>query len=144
VDADARARPDEKVIRYSGDASSLEPRQLRGGFFEGWSSRPDAERHLRILRGSDHVVVALDGDQVVGFVTAITDGVLAAFIPLLEVLPAYRGRGIGTELMRRLLTELSSYPDIDLSCDAELQPFYARLGMQPGVGMYIREPNRWR
>lgn len=57
--------------------------------------------------------------------TAITDGVLAAFIPSLEVLPAYRGRGIGTELMRRMLTELARYPDVDLSCDAELQPFYA-------------------
>jgi ribosomal protein S18 acetylase RimI-like enzyme len=132
------------VIRYSTDVSELEPRQLGGGFFEGWTTPADPNRHLQILRGSDHVILALDDDRVVGFVTAITDGVLAAFIPLLEVLPAYRGRGIGFELMQRMLESLASYPDIDLSCDAGLQPFYERFGMRPGVGMYIREPSRWK
>jgi GNAT superfamily N-acetyltransferase len=130
------------LIRYSTDISGLEARQLSDGFFEGWTRPIDPERHLRILRGSDHVVLALDDDRVVGFMTAITDGVLAAFIPLLEVLPAYRGHGIGSELMRRMLDALAGYPDIDLSCDPQLEPFYARFGMQRGVGMYIRRPDR--
>ena len=30
-------------------------------------------------------------------------GFLTAFIPGLEVLPAYQGQGIGSELMRRIL-----------------------------------------
>jgi GNAT superfamily N-acetyltransferase len=38
--------------------------------------------------------------QVVGFVTAMGDGALGAFIPRLEALPECRGRGIGAELMR--------------------------------------------
>ncbi len=55
---------------------------------------------------------------------------LSAFIPLLEVLPEWQGRGIGTELMRRMFARLGALYMVDLCCDAELEPFYARLGMQ--------------
>ena len=69
---------------------------------------------------------------------AISDGILYAFIPLLEVLPSHRGRGIGSELVTRLLDELNDFYAVDLMCDPELQPFYARFGMQPLPAMIIR------
>lgn len=65
-------------------------------------------------------------------------GVLSAYIPLLEVLPAYRGRGIGRELVRRLLEGLRGRYMVDLLCDPALQPFYARVGMRPATGMMVR------
>ena len=86
--------------------------------------------------------LALDDDAVVGFVTAISDGVMSAFIPLLEVLPEYQHRGIGTELVHRLLEQLSELYMIDLCCDADLEPFYNALGFQTlerGMGMRRRE-----
>jgi len=117
------------VIEYADSLEGVEPRQL-DGFFVGWPSPPSPERHLELLRGSAAVVLARDGERVVGFVTAISDGVLSASIPLLEVLPDYQGRGIGTELMRRILARLDGLTMVDLSCDAPLEPFYARLGFQ--------------
>jgi len=81
------------------------------------------------LRGSSHVVLARDGRRVVGFVTAISDGVLSAYIPLLEVLPDFQGRGVGKELTRRLLAQLDGLYMVDLSCDEELVPFYEALGL---------------
>jgi ribosomal protein S18 acetylase RimI-like enzyme len=65
---------------------------------------------------------------VIGFATAISDGVMSAYIPFLEVLPEYQRQGIGTELIRRLLGQLDGLYMVDLSCDAALQPFYERLG----------------
>jgi GNAT superfamily N-acetyltransferase len=56
--------------------------------------------------------------------------------------PDYRGRGIGTELMRRMLDTLRALYMIDLLCDPELQPFYARLGMRPATGMLVRNYDR--
>ncbi|MBA2682288.1 MAG: GNAT family N-acetyltransferase, partial [Ktedonobacteraceae bacterium] len=70
--------------------------------------------------------------------TAITDHVLCAYIPLLEVLPSYQGQGIGTELVRRMLEKLNNIYMVDLLCDPDLQPFYARAGMQPTTGMLLR------
>lgn len=67
------------------------------GFFVGWPRRPSARQHLPVLRGSYQSVVAIDDahGRVVGFVNMLSDGVLTAFIPWLEVLPGYQGQGIG-------------------------------------------------
>jgi ribosomal protein S18 acetylase RimI-like enzyme len=117
------------VITYLERVDTVRPDQLEG-FFVGWPQRPTPARHLDLLRGSYAVELALEGDSVVGFVNAISDGVLSAFIPLLEVLPDYQHRGIGTELVRRLLDQLGDFYMIDLSCDASLEPFYSALGFR--------------
>ena len=100
----------------------------------GWPQPPTPERHLELLERSDHVVLARDATgRVVGFVTAISDGVLSAYIPLLEVLPECQGRGIGSELIRRMLARLEHLYMVDVVCDAELVPFYRRLGLEDRV-----------
>lgn len=125
------------MISYRHSAGAVKPDQL-SGFFEGWPNPPSASRHLEILTGSDSVVLALAGERVVGFITAISDGVLSAYIPLLEVLPSYRKQGIGSELVRQMLEELRGLNMVDLVCDPELEGFYARLGMKPYTAMIIR------
>jgi ribosomal protein S18 acetylase RimI-like enzyme len=127
------------VITYQTDLSGIREEDL-DGFFVDWPTKPSPERHLALMRGSAHVVVARDEqhDRIVGFVTAIADGEVSAFIPLLEVLPEYHGRGIGTELMRRMLELLEPYYMVDLCCDAELVPFYRRFGMLHLEGMALR------
>jgi GNAT superfamily N-acetyltransferase len=102
-------------------------------------SSPDGQT---LLAGSDHVVLAIDGGRVVGFVTAVSDGVLCACIPLLEVLPEHQGGGVGTELTRRMLENLSDIYMVDLICDPETQPFYERLGMRRFSGMAVRNFER--
>jgi len=109
------------------------------GFFVGWSRRPSPSQHLAVLRGSFRAVVAIDDSQgrVVGFVNMISDGVLTAFIPWLEVLPEFQGHGIGTELMRRILDADQLY-SIDLACDEPLLTYYSRFGMVPIRGAGLR------
>ena len=126
-------------IEYTTSLDGVAPEHL-SGFFERWPNPPSSERHLGLLRGSYRVVLARESgsSQVVGFVNAISDGVLYAFVPLLEVLPSHRGRGIGSGLIHRLLEELEDFYAVDLMCDPELQPFYERFGMQRAVGMIIR------
>ena len=128
------------MITYRLDTTDVGPQQLVG-FFQDWPTGPSPETHLRLLEGSDHIVLALDDetDNVVGFVTAITDGVLAAYVPFLEVLPSYQGRGIARELMRRVGHALRGYYMIDLVCDAELEPFYESLGFTRLTAMALRD-----
>jgi ribosomal protein S18 acetylase RimI-like enzyme len=125
------------VLTYQDDLTGVTEAMLEG-FFEGWPSPPTPATHLRLLRGSGMVAIARDGDRVVGFVTAITDGVLSAYIPLLEVLPEYRHRGVGCALVERLVARLSHLYMIDLMCDGGVVPFYERLGFVPGVAMMRR------
>ncbi len=127
------------MISYTDSLARISAGNL-GGFFVGWPNPPSPEIHLKLLENSEQVVLALDEEtgKAVGFITAISDGILSAYIPLLEVLPAYRGKGIGQELVRRMLAKLSGSYMVDVICDPEAQPFYERLGMKKGTGMMLR------
>ncbi len=130
-------------IRYVDHADEVAAPQL-AGFFVGWPDPPTPETHLRLLRASDYVVLAIEdlSGQVVGYITAISDGILSAHIPLLEVLPRYQGHGIGARLVRRMLDRLRHLYAVDLLCDPELMPFYVQFGMQQSTAMLMRNYDR--
>jgi len=130
------------MIEYIADMSKIRPEQL-SGFFVGWLKKPDQESHLKILQKSYRAVAAIDRekDKVIGFITAISDGMLSVYLPLLEVLPDYRRQGIGTELVKKLLAKTEDFYMIDLCCDEGTKPFYEKLGFFPLAAMVRRNYN---
>ncbi|NLA82387.1 MAG: GNAT family N-acetyltransferase [Clostridiaceae bacterium] len=126
-------------VRFSEDAAHLE---LAPGFFEAWPQPLSCDQHRAILEKAYLAWLAVDGDLIIGFITAISDGIFSAFLPLLEVLPAYRRQGIGSELVRRMLKSLDHLYMIDLSCDPELQGFYRRHGLFPSQAMIQRHVHK--
>jgi ribosomal protein S18 acetylase RimI-like enzyme len=127
------------MITYRTSLEGISAEMLTG-FFVGWPKPPSSETQLRLLQQSYRVVLAIDdqNNRVVGFINAISDGVLSAYIPLLEVLPEYQMQGIGDELVKRMLKLLDNLYMIDLTCDRPMQKFYERFGMMPSTGMMIR------
>lgn len=127
------------MLLYKNNLEDISSDMLKG-FFVDWPNPPSPQTHLKLLKNSSKVVVALDeqSKQVVGFITAISDGVLSAYIPFLEVLPAYKSKGIGKELINRMLIELQYMYMIDLCCDNDLVPLYEKFGMMKSNGMLIR------
>jgi len=127
------------MIAYTQSLDTLKEDMLNG-FFAGWPNPPSRQKHIEILKGSYMVWLAVNTDtqQVVGFITSVSDGILCAYIPLLEVLPAYQNRGIGKELVRRMLTSLGNLYMVDLLCDEELQGYYRQLGMENATGAFLR------
>jgi ribosomal protein S18 acetylase RimI-like enzyme len=134
---------DRWMIEYRDFVGDLSESDLEG-FFEGWPNPPSPAAHLRLLRQSSAILLAIDSTNqtVAGFITAISDGVLSAYIPLLEVRRAYRRRGIGSDLVREMVNRLRHLYMIDLICDSHLQPFYRRLGMNPTCGASVRNYDR--
>ena len=127
-------------IKYITDTQNITVDQLNG-FFVGWPQPPDNKTFLKLLESSYRVVLALSEKKVVGFTTSISDGVLSAYIPFLEVLPEYQSRGIGRELISRMKKELGHLYMIDLLCDEKLIAYYEKLGMCRAVGVMIRNYN---
>ena len=131
------------MIIYSDSLKDVTSENLQGGFFAGWPHPPSSEAHYQILAGSTDIVLArVENGTVIGFITAISDGISCAYIPHLEVLASYQGLGIGTELIRRMLAKLRHLYMVDLVCDPGLQPFYERFGMRAVVGMVNRNYDR--
>jgi GNAT superfamily N-acetyltransferase len=132
-------------IEYRTSAADVRWDQL-DGFFVGWDVRPSASTLLDHLVRSYRCAIAVDlnGDRVVGFATAISDGLLAAYIPLVEVLPGWHERGIGTQLMNVLLEQLKHLYMVDLACDDDVRPFYEKLGMTAGTAMIRRNERALR
>jgi ribosomal protein S18 acetylase RimI-like enzyme len=127
------------MIEYLETTDGISAVMLEG-FFVGWKTPHTPEVHLEILKKSAYIVLAIDSttNKVVEFITAVTDFVQSAFIPLLEVLPEYQNQNIGSSLVTQMLEKLKHIYAIDLMCDAELQGFYQKLGMMPSLGMVVR------
>ncbi|GCF09807.1 GNAT family N-acetyltransferase [Dictyobacter arantiisoli] len=127
---------------YLDTPVTILPHQLQG-FFIGWSQPPTPEKHHEVLRKSDYCILALDeNNRVVGFITAITDHVLTAYVNFLEVLPEHQNQGIGVQLVQRLLEKLHGIYAVDIICDPELIPYFESIGFTRAVGVVQRNEKR--
>ena len=131
------------MIEYTNNLDKITENMLIG-FFVGWPNPPSPAAHMKVLKGSYCVWLAIDteSNRVVGFVNAISDGVMAAYIPLIEILPEYQGKGVGIGLMERMLCSLKDLYMVDLLCDKDLQKYYTRFGMKETTGALLRNYER--
>ena len=92
---------------------------------EGWPTFPaDPARALRVLTAPGVVsVVALEDGAVVGFAQMLTDGEIQAFLNLVDVAAAARGRGIATRLVREAFAR-SGAQRVDLLALEDSTGFY--------------------
>jgi GNAT superfamily N-acetyltransferase len=93
-----------------------------------WSSAQKPALLRNALLGSHAVVTAWDGITLIGLANAISDGSLVVYYPHLLVLPAYQRRGIGTELMRRLMERYEGFHQHMLVADGRAVEFYSKCG----------------
>ncbi|HYK75183.1 MAG TPA: GNAT family N-acetyltransferase [Pseudoneobacillus sp.] len=126
-------------MKYTKDLDKINEDMI-DGFFVGWPKQPTPQKQLQLMKNSYRCFVAIDEqtEKVIGFITAISDGVLSAYIPLLEVLPEYQNKGIGNELVKLMIRELEEFYMVDLLCDPQLQNYYERFDMMKANGMMIR------
>jgi ribosomal protein S18 acetylase RimI-like enzyme len=93
---------------------------------EGWPSLPsDPARALRILTGEHaQAIVALDGDDVIGFAFAILDaGRLDAYLSMFAVASRRRRDGIGRSLIDALF-RITGVERMDLLAEPGSEAFY--------------------
>jgi ribosomal protein S18 acetylase RimI-like enzyme len=101
-----------------------------------WGRGRPRERVKRTIGGSTRVLGLYQGEQQVGFARAVSDGVTVAYLADVYVLPAFRGRGLGLELVREIV-DGSGDPDVRwLLHTADAQGLYAKLGFGEGQATY--------
>jgi GNAT superfamily N-acetyltransferase len=76
-----------------------------------WAEGRPREVVERLVRDAQRVVGVYDGERQVGFARAFTDGVSLVYLADVYILPGYRGRGLGVELVREIV-ENGPYADL--------------------------------
>ena len=98
----------------------------------GWYPQgpPPIDRLAKSLAGTWYAVSAYDVDHPVGVGRIVSDGVIHALIADLIVLPAYQRRGIGSEILRRLLDQCRAHEIqmVQLFCASGKAGFYEKYG----------------
>jgi GNAT superfamily N-acetyltransferase len=128
---------DELVIEYRAEMPS--PAEFERLFrASGWTEAADvpAERLAASLPHAWYGIVARRTGEAVGTGLILSDGVLHALIVNVIVLPELRGRGIGTEIMNRLVARCqeAGVLQIQLFSARGKRGFYERLG-------FVARPN---
>jgi GNAT superfamily N-acetyltransferase len=96
-----------------------------------WVRGRDRATIERLVLGSTRVVAAYEGARLVGFARVISDGASVAWLGDVFVLPAWRGRGIGVELVREAV-EHPEHRDLQWYLGTrDAHGLYARFGFEP-------------
>jgi GNAT superfamily N-acetyltransferase len=108
----------------------IPPRAVRDLYDHvGWT-RPASEEALAEVLKAGPAVGAWDGDKLVGFVRALSDGHLVAYVEDVMVHEGYRRSGVGRQLMVRLLEEIGNVAKVNLFCEPPVTGFYEGNGFR--------------
>ena len=105
----------------------------------GWNDKTDSINRLeKMINNSQIVVTAFDDDEMIGFARCMTDFVFNGQINNVVVDEKYRRKGIGSELIRRIL-ESSGKVTYILRGDPENTVFYKLLGFEEAQLTFVHK-----
>ena len=107
---------------------------------EGWTEySEDANRtHRALTAPGTTTLVARAGERVVGAIQVQSDGVIQAHLSMLLIDPQWRGRGLGSQLLRDALDRAGG---LQLDIRTRTEGYYERMGASRSLGFRLMRAN---
>ena len=114
------------IYKYNESVSAKALSDLRETV--GWN-RMEKEYNNPLMTSYYHVAV-YENEELVGYIDCVSNGVTDAYIQDLMVHPDYQGKGVGTELMNKMIKYLKEQRIYIISVvfEERLKRFYDRFG----------------
>ncbi len=96
----------------------------------GWSSGHFPEKLVVAMKNFETVISAWNGDELVGLISAMDDGIMTAYIHYLLVKPEYQSKGIGHELVLKVKDIYKDFLRIVIVAYNDEVEFYENCGFE--------------
>jgi ribosomal protein S18 acetylase RimI-like enzyme len=107
-----------------------------------WALGRPRETVERLVREASRVVGLYEDERLIGFARTVSDGQSFAYLADVYVLPEYRGRGLGVELVREAVENGPFADHRWLLHTEDAHALYEKVGFtKPGYKLMEREPD---
>jgi ribosomal protein S18 acetylase RimI-like enzyme len=130
------------AVRVDGSLAGIDWERAKADLAaDQWDNGRSAAALRRSFEQSRHVAFARDGDRVVGMARLLSDGVCNAFLVDVWTMSSYRGQGIASRMIRRLLDEVPGQ-HVGLQTD-DAQELYRSLGFEHQPEFWSQVVGTW-
>ena len=130
----------DNSFKYKYD-SIIDKKQLVNLFNSvGWKTAEYPNRLYSAIKNSEYVMSVWNNDELIGVISAISDGAINVFITYLLVKPEYQKQGVGKIMMNDFCKHFKGYGRRILSTELDKEKYYNKFGfIVDGIVMFNKD-----